>query len=145
HRGERGAPSGTGSYVCPWFRGFTLAQDSRTELSESAKLCPIDLGGSIRTLLLLGLLAAIPPGVADPRLGSWTLVSAQSSLDPPNRLSITPLHGGVHVGMSGEKHFDFTANRNGHDSPAPGNLAFNQIFCTGSIRNRLRSRRKKTE
>ena len=29
--------------------------------------------------------------------------------------------------MSGEKHFDFTATRNGHDSPAPGNLGFNQI------------------
>jgi hypothetical protein len=29
--------------------------------------------------------------------------------------------------MSGENHFDFTASRNGHDSPAPGNLGFNQI------------------
>jgi hypothetical protein len=29
--------------------------------------------------------------------------------------------------MSGETHLDFTANRNGHDSPAPGNLGFNQI------------------
>ena len=29
--------------------------------------------------------------------------------------------------MSGETHFDFTANRNGHDSPAAGNLGFNQI------------------
>ncbi|MGA8301845.1 MAG: hypothetical protein WB817_20345, partial [Terriglobales bacterium] len=29
--------------------------------------------------------------------------------------------------MSGETHFDFTANRNGHESPAPGNLGFNQI------------------
>jgi hypothetical protein len=29
--------------------------------------------------------------------------------------------------MSGETHFDFTANRNGHESSAPGNLAFNQI------------------
>jgi hypothetical protein len=29
--------------------------------------------------------------------------------------------------MSGETHFDFTANRNGHDSPATGNLGFNQI------------------
>jgi len=96
-------------------------------LSESAKLCPADLGGSIRTLLLLGLLAAIQPGVADPRLGSWTLVSAQSSLDPPNRLAITPLHDEVHVVMSGETHLDFTANRNGHESSAPGNLAFNQI------------------
>ena len=76
---------------------------------------------------MLGLLAALQPGVADPRLGSWTLIAAESSLDPPNRLSITPLHDGVHVVMSGETHFDFTANRNGHDSPAPGNLGFNQI------------------
>src|SRR5271169_1516627 len=90
-------------------------------------LGPIDLGGSIRTLLLLGLLATIPPGVADPRLGSWTLSSAQSTLDPPNRLSITLLHDGVHVVMSGETRLDFTANRNGHESPAPGNLGFNQI------------------
>jgi hypothetical protein len=29
--------------------------------------------------------------------------------------------------MSGERHFDFTASRNGHDSPAPGNVGFNQI------------------
>jgi hypothetical protein len=85
------------------------------------------LGGFIRTLLLLVLLAATQPEVADPRLGSWTLVSAQSSLDPPNRLSIAPLHDEVHVVMSGETHLDFTANRNGHESSAPGNLAFNQI------------------
>jgi hypothetical protein len=85
------------------------------------------LGGLIRILLLLALLAALPPEVADPRVGSWTLVSAQSSLDPPNRLSITPLHDQVHVVMSGETHLDFTANRNGHESSAPGNLAFNQI------------------
>jgi hypothetical protein len=65
--------------------------------------------------------------VADPRLGSWTLISAQSNLDPPNRLSITPLHDGVQVVMSGETHLDFTANWNGHESSAPGNLAFNQI------------------
>ena len=85
------------------------------------------MGGLIRTLLLLALLAAPPPEVADPRVGSWTLVSAQSSLDPPNRLSITPLRDEVHVVMSGETHLDFTANRNGHESSAPGNLAFNQI------------------
>jgi hypothetical protein len=29
--------------------------------------------------------------------------------------------------MSGETHLDITANRNGHDSPAPGNVGFNQI------------------
>jgi hypothetical protein len=101
---------------------------------------PIGLEKSIRALLsfgatfglTFGLLAAVQPavaqiGVSDPRIGTWTLISAQSSLDPPNRLSITHLHDGVHVVMSGESHFDFTANRNGHDSPAPGNLGFNQI------------------
>jgi hypothetical protein len=127
HTHEKGAPTGLGSYVCASFREFTLTQDSLSKLSESAKLFPVDLGGSIRTLLLLGLLAALQPGAADPRLGSWTLVSAQSSLDPPNRLTITPLHAGTHVVMSGETHLDFTANSNGHQSPAPGNLAFNQI------------------
>ena len=117
HTDERRAPSGTGSYVCAQFREFTSAQHSLTELRESAKLCRTDLGGSIRTLLLLGLLAAIQPGAADPRIGSWTLISAQSSLDPPNRLSITPLHDGVHVVMSGETHLDFTAN--GTDTNRP--------------------------
>jgi hypothetical protein len=29
--------------------------------------------------------------------------------------------------MTGETHLDFTANSNGHKSPAPGNLTFNQI------------------
>jgi hypothetical protein len=33
----------------------------------------------------------------------------------------------MHVVMSGETHLDFTANGNGHESPAPGNLGFNQI------------------
>ena len=95
------------------------------------KLFPIILEESIRILLLLALFAAFQPVGPDPRLrawlGSWTLVSAQSSLDPPNRLSITPLHDGAHIVMSGETHLDFTANWNGHESPAPGNLAFNQI------------------
>lgn len=81
----------------------------------------------MRTLLLLGLLAAIPAGAADPRVGAWTLISAQSSMDPPNRLSLTPMHGAVHVVMSGENHIEFTANANGRQSPAPGNLMFNQI------------------
>jgi hypothetical protein len=76
---------------------------------------------------LIVTLAVIQSGAADPRIGTWTLVSAQSSLDPPNRLTITPLHGGTHVVMSGETHLDFTANSNGHPSAAPGNLAFNQI------------------
>jgi len=82
--------------------------------------------------VLLALAAAFQLGVSDlraedPRIGSWTLVSAQSSLAPPDKLSITPLHDGVHVVMSGETHLDFTAKFDGHDTSAPGNLAFNQI------------------
>jgi hypothetical protein len=76
---------------------------------------------------LLALVAAFQLGVADPRIGSWTLISAQSTLDPPNKLSITPLHDGVHIVMSGGTHLDFTAKWGGHQSSAPGNLAFNQI------------------
>jgi hypothetical protein len=33
----------------------------------------------------------------------------------------------MHIVMAGETHLDFTANSSGHDSPAPGNLGFNQI------------------
>jgi len=84
---------------------------------------------------LLGLLAVIQPpiqsaaqaGAPDPRLGTWTLVSADSSLDPPNRLSITSAQDGLHVVMSGERRLDFTVKGNGHDSPAPGNLGFDQV------------------
>jgi hypothetical protein len=81
--------------------------------------------------VLLGLLAAFQtgtqPGASDPRLGAWTLISAQSSLDPANRLVIKPVHDGIHIVMSGETHFDFTANDKGHKSPAAGNLGFDQV------------------
>ena len=63
----------------------------------------------------------------DPRIGSWTLASAQCSLEPPNKLSVTPVGDQLHVVMSGDRHFDFTAKANGHPAPAPGNLGFNQI------------------
>lgn len=77
--------------------------------------------------MLLGLLAVIQLGAADPRIGSWTLISAQSTLDPPNRLSITSGHDGVHVVMSGENRLDFTAKGGGHVTSVPGNPAFNQV------------------
>jgi hypothetical protein len=87
---------------------------------------------AIRIFVLLGLVAALHMGVPDihaqdPRIGSWTLASAQSTEQPANKLSITPLKDGVHVMMSGETHLDFTAKFDGHDVPAPGNLGFNQI------------------
>jgi hypothetical protein len=81
---------------------------------------------------LLALVAAIQVGASDlraqdPRIGSWTLISAQSALDPPNKLSITSLHDQVHVVMSGETHLDFTAKPDGHVVAVPGNPAFNQV------------------
>lgn len=48
-------------------------------------------------------------------------------MEPANRLSITPVQNGTHITMAGETQLDFTANPNGHQSPAPGNLGFNQI------------------
>ena len=64
--------------------------------------------------------------LSDPRIGAWTLVSAQSSLDPPNQLSITVLHGAVHVVMSGERHLDFTAKADGHETAVSGYPAFDE-------------------
>jgi hypothetical protein len=90
----------------------------------------------MRQFALLGVVAAIQlAGAAgsaraaggDPRIGSWTLISAQSTLDPPNKLSITSLYDGVHVVMLGEKHLDFTAKWDGHEAAVPGNAGFNQI------------------
>src|SRR5579863_3036243 len=78
-------------------------------------------------IALLGLVAALQLGAADPRIGSWTLVSAQSSLEPPNKISITALHDGVHVVTSGDTHMDFTAKWNGHEASVQGNPAFNEV------------------
>ena len=88
-------------------------------------------------MLLFGLLAVFLLGLnqsggaqsvsPDPRVGTWKLISAECRLDPPNRLSIAHVHDRLHVVMSGETHVDFSANRNGHETAAPGNLGFNQI------------------
>src|SRR3974390_883250 len=78
-------------------------------------------------LVLFGLFVALQLGAADPRVGSWTLMSAQSSLDPPDKLSISSQHGAVHVVISGERHLDFAAKLGGHEASVPGNAAFNQI------------------
>jgi hypothetical protein len=82
---------------------------------------------TLRNLVLLGLIAAVPAIAQDPRIGAWTLVAAQSSLDPANKLSITPVQDQLHVVMSGDRHMDFIAKAKGKVSPAPGNAGFNQI------------------
>jgi hypothetical protein len=81
----------------------------------------------LHKLALFVLLTTIQAVAADPRIGSWTLISAQSSMDPPNKLSITSQHGEVHVAISGDRHLDFTAKLNGHDTSVKDNPAFDQI------------------
>ena len=93
--------------------------------------------------LLFGLLAAAQVGTADPRIGSWQLISAQSSLDPPNKLSITSQHGEVHVVISGSTHADFTAKLNGHDTPVQNNPAFDQIELKKIDKRQVELREKK--
>ena len=105
-------------------------------------LAPRVQEGLIRTFAYYTLIAVLQLGIAsklgvaaagsitgstDPRIGVWTLVSAQSTLDPPNKLSITSGKDGVHVVMSGETRLDFTAKGNGHDTAVPGNPAFDQV------------------
>jgi hypothetical protein len=64
---------------------------------------------------------------ADPRIGTWKLVSADSALDPPTVLSITPSGKGVHVVISGSAHVDFVTGWDGRDNHVQGIPAFNQI------------------
>jgi hypothetical protein len=76
---------------------------------------------------VIGLLASVNAGAADPRTGSWTLISAQSSLDPPDRLSVVSSNGTVHVVMTGETHLDFTAESGGKKTSVTSNPAFDQV------------------
>jgi hypothetical protein len=97
----------------------------------------------MRKLALLGLVAALPLFAADPRIGSWTLISAQSSLDPSNKLSVTPLHDAVHVVISGDNHLDFTAQSKGKETAVQGNPGFNQIELHRIDKNQAEIKEKK--
>jgi len=46
---------------------------------------------------------------ADPRIGAWKLVSADSALDPRECSSLRLKGKGVHVVILGSTHLDFTA------------------------------------
>ena len=94
-------------------------------------------------LALLGLVTGIQVGATDPRIGSWVLISAQSALDPPNKLSITSHHDEVHVVSSGETHIDFTAKLNGHEASVQGNPAFNQIELRRINKHQVEIKEKK--
>jgi hypothetical protein len=94
-------------------------------------------------LALPGLIAALSLCAADPRVGSWTLVSAQSSLTPPNKLSITSLKDGVHVVSSGDMHLDFSAKWGGHETVVQGNPAFNRLELRRVNKNQAEVKEKK--
>ena len=93
--------------------------------------------------LLAGSLFNAQLGTADPRIGSWKLVSAQSALDPPNKLAIASQHGEVHVVISGNTHADFTAKLNGHDTPVQNNPAFDQIELRRIDKHQVELKEKK--
>lgn len=76
---------------------------------------------------VVGMFATLHAAAADPRAGSWTLVSAQSSLDPADKLSIVSSNGTVHVVMNGETHLDFTADSSGKKTSVTSNPAFDQV------------------
>ena len=101
----------------------------------------------MRNFWLLALIAAVPllvpASAADPRLGSWVPLSAVSTLDPPNKLTITALQNGVHVVMSGESRLDFTAKWDGHEASVPSNPAFNQIELRHIDKNQAEVKEKK--
>jgi hypothetical protein len=97
----------------------------------------------LHKLVLFGLLAALQLGAADPRIGSWTLISAKSSLDPPNKLSITRRRDEVHVVISGDTHIDFTAKLNGQEGSVPHNPAFNQIELRRIDKHQVEIKEKK--
>ncbi len=77
--------------------------------------------------MLLSLLSVASALASDPRAGSWTLVSAQSSLDPPDKLLITSTAGTVRVSMTGETRLEFTAKSDGKQTPVPSNSLFDEV------------------
>jgi hypothetical protein len=80
---------------------------------------------------------------ADPRIGTWRLVSADSVLDPPRVLFITPQGKGVHVVILGSTHLDFTAAWDGHDNHVQNIPAFNQIVMRRIDKNQSEIKEKK--
>jgi hypothetical protein len=79
---------------------------------------------------------------ADPRIGTWKLVAADSSLDPPRVLSISHAGKGVHVSISGVN-VDFTSNWDGHDNHVQNIPAFNQIVMRRIGKNQAEIKEKK--
>jgi hypothetical protein len=94
-------------------------------------------------LKLIWIVVAVRFCAADPRIGAWKLVSADSALDPPRVLFITPQGKGVHVVIVGSTPFDFTAAWDGHDNHVQNIPAFNQIVMRRINKNETEIKEKK--
>jgi hypothetical protein len=79
---------------------------------------------------------------ADPRMGTWKLVSAESTLNPPRTLSISHAGKGVHVEISGV-HVEFNSSWDGHDNHVQNVPAFNQIVMRRVDKNQAEIKEKK--
>jgi hypothetical protein len=76
--------------------------------------------------LMWVVVISAPLFAADPRTGTWKLVSADSHLEPPRVLSISHKGKGIHVAISGIN-VEFTSNWDGHDNHVQNVPAFNQV------------------
>ena len=94
-------------------------------------------------LALLGLVAAHQLSAADPRIGTWMLLSAESSMSPPNKLSIISLRDRVHVVITGETHVDFSTTWDGRETTVQGNPGFNQVELRRIDKNQAEMKEKK--
>jgi hypothetical protein len=79
---------------------------------------------------------------ADPRIGTWKLVSADSVLDPPRVLTISHAGKGIRVKISGVN-IEFTSNWDGHDNHVENVPAFNQIVMRRVDKNQAEIKEKK--
>jgi len=72
------------------------------------------------------MLVTVRVWAGDPRIGTWKLISADSSLNPPRVLSIAHAGKGVQVKISGVN-IEFKSGWDGHDNHVQNIPAFNQI------------------
>ena len=74
----------------------------------------------------LTLVAAVQLFAADPRIGTWKLVSAKVVTDPPAKRIITAIPNGLHL-VDSPQGIETTALFDGRDYPVRNSPAFNQV------------------
>lgn len=93
----------------------------------------------MRTLLCLLFAAQIY--AADPRIGTWKLVSVKATVDPLTTMAFTPEGDGIH--MSYVCCAQYSAKLDGHDYPVTGSTAYNQVSLRLTDPNTIEDVRKK--